>query len=421
MRKRSKIRKTIIIFTVVTLLCVIQGVYAEDGILPSLTEAYGISMPSPGEALQVYPDSETKNEDGSVTYLYSAATEEDYNAFSVYLKQNGAELADYKMEDGVVKAIIQVNNVSFSFIYDTGNYDMKVTYPDGTSDIWVENARKHFSYAQKLLELGRTEEAFAEVFMIPQYMDYAPVKELLKRSKDLEKMIAAYEEKIESYKKTGSLVTFGKYEQDNDAANGPEDIQWVVLDYDAQGNKALLISQYCLTTRVFSDHDGDDVTWETCTLRQWLNESFLSAAFTTEEQKAILTTEVDNSASQGCREWNQDGSNNTRDQVFILSYREANQYYGTQLGLVTKSPRASLTPYAASTDEGMENLKMSEDNKTADGEPAARWWLRSPGEHGDSWWSIMDIASDGMPMQDGALNFTIAVRPVFWLDLNSSF
>ena len=48
----------------------------------------------------------------------------------------------------------------------------------------------------------------------------------------------------------GSTVRFGTYEQDNDVSNGPEEIEWTVLDVD--GNRALLISRFGLESREYS-------------------------------------------------------------------------------------------------------------------------------------------------------------------------
>lgn len=71
------------------------------------------------------------------------------------------------------------------------------------------------------------------------------------------------------------------------------------------------------------------MTWETCTLRSWLNSTFLNAAFSSEEQKAILTTTMDNSESQGNGQWSVTGGNNTEDRVFLLSYAEAKEFFNS--------------------------------------------------------------------------------------------
>ena len=132
----------------------------------------------------------------------------------------------------------------------------------------------------------------------------------------------------------GDHVTFGHYEQDNKTSNGKELIEWRVLDVDE--NKVLLLSEYGLDSRPYNKKRAD-VTWETCTLRKWLNNNFLSVAFSSEEQSAILTTEVDNSQSQGWEgliEWNETGytvstkgGNNTNDKVFLLSLAEVQKYF----------------------------------------------------------------------------------------------
>ena len=82
----------------------------------------------------------------------------------------------------------------------------------------------------------------------------------------------------------GDTVTFGKYEQDiTYAQDGKEDIEWTVLDI--QGDSYLLISKYGLDAKPFNFQQEEDsenpnyVTWETCSLREWLNNDFLNMAF----------------------------------------------------------------------------------------------------------------------------------------------
>ena len=92
----------------------------------------------------------------------------------------------------------------------------------------------------------------------------------------------------------GNHVLFGTYPQTAEGTDNTP-IEWIVLDRD--GDKVLLISQYELDARPYNEK-SEGVTWETCTLRAWLNGDFLQDAFSTEEQAAILTTIVDNSAAQ---------------------------------------------------------------------------------------------------------------------------
>lgn len=49
----------------------------------------------------------------------------------------------------------------------------------------------------------------------------------------------------------GDCVAFGRYEQDNDSSNGPETIEWTVLD--VQGDQALLLSRFPLEQVPYKD------------------------------------------------------------------------------------------------------------------------------------------------------------------------
>ena len=48
-------------------------------------------------------------------------------------------------------------------------------------------------------------------------------------------------------------------------------IKWIVLE--ANENEALLISLYGLDCKEYDNHkDSNDITWENCDLRKWLND-----------------------------------------------------------------------------------------------------------------------------------------------------
>jgi hypothetical protein len=78
----------------------------------------------------------------------------------------------------------------------------------------------------------------------------------------------------------GNQVSFGTYEQDGDTSNGKEPIEWVVSETWVSNNKyivmllskkALLVSQY--------NEKLDDVTWQSCSLRKYLNNDFQQFSF----------------------------------------------------------------------------------------------------------------------------------------------
>ena len=77
----------------------------------------------------------------------------------------------------------------------------------------------------------------------------------------------------------GNYVAFGTYPQ-TAAGTDKTPIEWLVLDRD--GNKALIISRYGLDAQPYNTK-CTDITWEKCTLRTWLNSTFMNKAFTSEE------------------------------------------------------------------------------------------------------------------------------------------
>ena len=210
----------------------------------------------------------------------------------------------------------------------------------------------------------------------------------------------------------GSILKFGHYEQDDNIDNGKEPIEWIVLDYDETEGKVLLLSKYGLDAKKYNDW-YENTTWEQCALRYWLNGEFMLSAFSTEEQAAILMTDVDNSAAQGNNQWEIEGGNNTQDRIFLLSYAEANRYLD-----VTKNSniKARVAPTAYAIAQG---AYIARSNKTAEGMAAGWWWLRSPGFDQNSAATIRDDGSSSIG--GNSVNFPrLAVRPAFWLSLKSA-
>lgn len=121
----------------------------------------------------------------------------------------------------------------------------------------------------------------------------------------------------------GDIVKMGSYEQDNDSSNGKEVIEWKVLA--KEGNKVLLISQYALNYQQYNT-SRTDVTWETCSLRLWLNDEFYNEAFSDTDKQLITTSTVtaDKNPSYGTNQ-----GNDTSDKVFLLSINEVNKYFSS--------------------------------------------------------------------------------------------
>ena len=204
----------------------------------------------------------------------------------------------------------------------------------------------------------------------------------------------------------GAYIILGSYEQDNDLSNGKEDIEWLVLA--REDNKALLISRYSLDNQPYSEH-AKDVPWENCSLRKWLNETFLNEAFSSEEQNSIITSVVTadenpyHKLSQG---------NDTTDKAFILSITEVNEYF------------------SSNSDRQCQGTKYCH----AQGAPKSQetgncwWWLRTLNAQ-----NTAAVVDDEGPVEAAAAindknnsasggDYVIcteaSVRPSIWIDLN---
>ena len=215
---------------------------------------------------------------------------------------------------------------------------------------------------------------------------------------------------------TGSIVTFGRYEQDGNEENGPEPIEWTVLDI--KDGRCLLISRYALDAVPY--HTGDiSITWEKCFLRSWLNSDFLQAAFSDAEQGFIPESEVDNSKKQGFKRWNNwkktKGGRDTKDRIFLLSYREANLYLGvTWQGEINPSGRAEMTEYLRQKTAGNPYYRDTPEDSPEYG--FCSWWLRSPGYLQNL---VAQVARLGVLIAGNSTSEDVAVRPALWLDLDA--
>ena len=113
-------------------------------------------------------------------------------------------------------------------------------------------------------------------------------------------------------------IIFGAYEQDGDVSNGPEPIEWEIIEDEEK--RVLLASRYILDEQAYNI-ENDVAKWENCSLRKWLNEDFLTTAFTSKEQKWIDFTILKNPDNPVLLNYGgeiAEGGNDTRDQIFCL-------------------------------------------------------------------------------------------------------
>ena len=212
-------------------------------------------------------------------------------------------------------------------------------------------------------------------------------KDSTKKANDI---LNNYEIEMLKVANVGDNVYFGLYEQDNNSSNGKENIEWIVLTKN--NNKMLIISEKVLDFQLYNASFGE-FTWETCSLRNWLNNTFLNAAFKTKEKAIIQSTTV--SADKNPN-YQTDPGRATNDKVFLLSINEANKYFSSREKRVCEP-----TTYA------MKNIGESY--------YFDKWWLRSPGETRHS---AAYVYMSGLIDEYGTTtyHYKLGVRPALWIN-----
>lgn len=227
---------------------------------------------------------------------------------------------------------------------------------------------------------------------------------------------------------TWDCVYFGNYWQEDTNGDGKADkndaktpIKWRVLSVD--GDDAFLLADKNLDCWEYNDADTS-VTWETCTMRSWLNgygaeankegkdygsNNFLDNAFSEAEQSAIRSASVVNDNNP---EYGTEGGNDTLDKVYLLSIDEVmNPSYGfsSDYSKQDENRRAKDTEYAK-----LQGAWVGFGSWT-DSEGNGDWWLRTPG--GDSSHQS-SVIPNGSVNLNGCIVFILrAVRPALHINL----
>ena len=243
-----------------------------------------------------------------------------------------------------------------------------------------------YNDAIALMDAGKLDEAYSAFIELGDYKDAS------EKAGDIRVQVT--KEQLKNIK-VGSYIKFGTYEQDNNTSNGKEYIEWFVLE--VKDGKALVISKYALDCKKYNTSKVD-VTWETSTLRKWLNNDFLNSAFSADEKAMIPTVTV--SADKN-PEYSTNPGKATQDQVFLLRITEAIKYLSSN-----NARQCKPTDYAVAN-----GADVNSDNGNC------QWWLRSPGDYQTL--AARVYHSGAFLERGGDVNLVfIAVRPALWIDLN---
>lgn len=187
--------------------------------------------------------------------------------------------------------------------------------------------------------------------------------------------------------KIGEKIKFGSLNN--------EKIEWQILS--VKENKALIITTEGIDSKLYNAQ-AIETNWESCSLRKWLNESFLADCFTNEEVAQIETTLLpwEENPSYSHKE-----GKATQDKIFLLSIAEAENYFNNNESRTCK-PSSMAINHDVYVDEASGNCM---------------WWLRNNGsalecaalvnENGE-----IDHRGDGVYCEGNA------VRPAMWITLS---
>ena len=209
----------------------------------------------------------------------------------------------------------------------------------------------------------------------------------------------------------GDHIAFGSYQQKSIPGTDTFEtgfIEWRVLDI--QDGKALIITEYLLDTTVYN-YDMTDVTWETSSLRKWLNSDFYDTAFSDSEKNLIQTTKINNPDNPV---YGTPGGNDTEDKVFCLSLEEAQIYFSN-----ANDRMAAPTDYAVKRGAAVSDACALEN-----GMKTGWWWLRSPASSSnraadaDCYGNIDTVRNDDGVDGDMVFAESNCIRPAVWIELS---
>ena len=208
-------------------------------------------------------------------------------------------------------------------------------------------------------------------------------------------------------------VYFGNYWQEDTNGDGKVDqtdekqkIRWRILWQNEDGTDAYVMADKVLDCKKYNE-DYTDATWETSTLRKWLNDDFYNTAFSSDEKSAIIEQTLKNEDNEV---YGTAGGNDTTDKVYLPSlsdmknsaYGFSDDYYFNDQARIGKA-----TSYAKA--QGV----------YPNGEMGSWWWLRSPGSNTNyassvDYYGYVDTYGDDVHYDDEG------VRPALHLNLSSS-
>lgn len=403
-----------------------------------LTESYPAYCPKCGAKFQNKPEM-----DGTYAMAISAMNEEKYEEAKLYLILLEGYMDSKELIAKCDESIPLRDYQRAVKLKQDGKYTKAIEAFKALGDYMDCSAQiaecheaikgERYNEATTLLKSGKYKEAYRIFSGLKGFRD---VDTLLAENPDLVAVSAAQAEKVAPFKEVGNYVTFGHYYAKYNAKvsnRGSEPIEWIVLEYDAETNRAKLLSRYCLDTHYFDRYDtsafatsvnGEYQGWDQSEIRKWLNGEFMRTAFSQEEQDAIATTVVvteDNdlarayAKAKGYTNYKVKGGEPCEDKLFLLSVTEALELAGmSTIDQVNQRGNAKLVAELTTYAAGKRSYGSQDD--------PVFWWLRSPGASKEMACYVGGPSGVFRVYTGYGSNYvgnnSIGVRPVLWLDLD---
>ncbi len=127
------------------------------------------------------------------------------------------------------------------------------------------------------------------------------------------------------------IISFGNYWQSNNTEKEP--IEWIVLKEEE--DKMCIISKYCLDCVPYNK-TGRPFVWKKSYARKWLNNVFIKDAFSKEEQKRIVLSEVKTNRYGWHSKPKFDNlfpfdTSTVKDRIFLLSRSESCLFFESEI------------------------------------------------------------------------------------------
>jgi len=194
-------------------------------------------------------------------------------------------------------------------------------------------------------------------------------------------------------------------------------LQWRILE--VKDGTALIISEQIIARRAFHRR-YIDITWEECSLRDYLNREFYNNKFTLEEKARILETRNSNPpnpwyGTKGCAD--------TIDKIFLLSIDEVVKYFGDSGDLKNKKRKNIDSQISDSYKNGIYEDpngyylidKYNQARNATDAKGEESWELRTPGHKLSS---VSGIYYKGFLSVGGSyVAGEGGVRPAMWIKI----